>query len=185
MTTTELLPNDPRRQSKFLYWIGWRICEIAEATGKKEKTLHSRKARDKWDRADNVERIGGASEARLVQLILKEGRSGGDFKEIDLLHRQLERQARIQRFQGGGIETELNPNLVKRNEGPKKKTPKNEASGKRRYGADDWFSMSANGSPPHWPAGLFERSSISAWPGGKWATACPYSIVAAINPHRI
>ena len=128
MTTTELLPIDPRRQSKFLYWMGWRICEIAEATGEKEKTLHSWKARDEWDRADNVERIGGALEARLVQLILKEGKSGSDFKEIDLLHRQLERQARIQRFQGGGTETELNPNLAKRNEGPKKKTPKNDIS---------------------------------------------------------
>ncbi|WP_371920766.1 hypothetical protein [Pseudomonas sp. GV085] len=33
---TELLPIDPRRQSKFLYWMGWRVCEIAEATGEKE-----------------------------------------------------------------------------------------------------------------------------------------------------
>ncbi len=40
----------------------------------------------------------------------------------------MERQARIQRFQGGGTETELNPNLAKRNEGPKKKTPKNDIS---------------------------------------------------------
>ncbi|VVO66307.1 hypothetical protein PS896_01085 [Pseudomonas fluorescens] len=126
MTTTALLPMDPRRQSKFLYWMGWRVCEIAEATGEKEKTLHSWKARDEWDRADNLERIGGALEARLVQLILKEGKSGGDFKEIDLLHRQLERQARIQRFQGGGTETDLNTNRAKRNAEPKKKAVKNE-----------------------------------------------------------
>ncbi|WP_422776113.1 terminase ATPase subunit family protein [Pseudomonas mediterranea] len=126
MTISELLPIDPRRQSKFLYWMGWRICEIAEATGAKEKTLHSWKARDQWDRADNVERIGGALEARLVQLILKDSKTGGDFKEIDLLHRQLERQARIQRYQGGGTETDLNPNLAKRNAEPKKKAAKNE-----------------------------------------------------------
>ena len=119
MTTTALLPMDARRQSKFLYWMGWRICEIAEATGEKEKTLHSWKTRDEWDRADNVERIGGALEARLVQLILKEGKTSGDFKEIDLLHRQLERQARIVRYQGGGTETDLNPNLAKRNSEPK------------------------------------------------------------------
>lgn len=37
MTATELLPIDPRRQSKFLYWMGWCICEIAETTGEKEK----------------------------------------------------------------------------------------------------------------------------------------------------
>lgn len=70
------LPMDTRRQAKFLYWMGWRICEIAEATGEKEKTLHSWKARDEWDRADNVERIGGALEARLVLLIMKDGKTG-------------------------------------------------------------------------------------------------------------
>ncbi|MFC6478271.1 terminase large subunit domain-containing protein, partial [Pseudomonas asuensis] len=125
---TLTLPMDTRRQAKFLYWMGWRISEIAETTDEKEKTLHSWKTRDEWDRADNVERIGGALEARLVQLILKEAKTGGDFKEIDLLHRQLERQARIQRFKGGGTETELNPNLAKRNEGPKKQPKKNDFS---------------------------------------------------------
>ncbi len=118
--------TDPRRHAKFLYWTGWRITDIADYLSEKEKTLHSWKARDEWDRADNVERIGGALEARLVQLILKDGKTGGDFKEIDLLHRQLERQARIQRYQDGGSETELNPNIAKRNEGPKKAPKRNE-----------------------------------------------------------
>jgi uncharacterized protein YjcR len=108
--------------------MGWRITEIAEHLGEKEKTVHSWKSRDDWDRADNVERISGALEARLVQLILKDGKTGGDFKEIDLLHRQLERQARIQRYQVGGTETELNPNLAKRNEGPKRAPKRNEFS---------------------------------------------------------
>lgn len=70
----------------------------------------------------------GALEARLVQLILKDGKTGGDYKEIDLLHRQLERQARIQRYQGGGTETDLNPELAKRNEGPKRKPKRNDIS---------------------------------------------------------
>lgn len=126
MTAIELIPLDTRRQAKFLYWMGWRICEIAEATGENEKTLHTWKNRDEWDRADSVERIGGALEARLVKLILKESKTGGDFKEIDLLHRQLERQARIQRYQAGGSETDLNPNLAKRNEAPKKPPKRNE-----------------------------------------------------------
>ncbi len=118
--------RDNRRQAKFLYWTGWRITDIADYLGEKEKTVHSWKARDDWDRADNVERIGGALEARLVQLILKDGKSSGDYKEIDLLHRQLERQARIERFKGGGTEAELNPNLDKRNAGPKAKPKRNE-----------------------------------------------------------
>jgi uncharacterized protein YjcR len=121
-------PMDTRRQAKFLYWTGWRVTDIADFLSEKEKTIHSWKARDDWDRADNVERIGGALEARLVQLILKEGKSGGDFKEIDLLHRQLERQARIQRFQGGGTETDLNPKLAARNAEPKKQPKRNDFS---------------------------------------------------------
>lgn len=122
------LPMDARRQAKFLYWTGWRITDIADYLSEKEKTVHSWKARDDWDRADNVERIGGALEARLVQLILKEGKSSGDFKEIDLLHRQLERQARIQRYQGGGTETDLNPKLAARNAEPKKQPKRNDFS---------------------------------------------------------
>ncbi len=106
--------------------MGWRVTDIADFLEEKEKTVHSWKTRDEWDRADNVERIGGALEARLVQLILKDQKTGGDFKEIDLLHRQLERQARIQRFQAGGTQAELNPNLEARNAGPKKAPKRNE-----------------------------------------------------------
>lgn len=130
MNTAIAIPaqRDNRRQAKFLYWMGWRVTDIAELLQERKTTVQSWKSRDGWDRADNVERIGGALEARLVQLILKENKTGGDFKEIDLLHRQLERQARIQRYQDGGTETDLNPNLAKRNEGPKKKPKRNEFS---------------------------------------------------------
>lgn len=117
---------DTRRQAKFLYWMGWRVCDIAQATGENEKTIHSWKARDEWDRADNVERIGGALEARLVILIMKPEKTGGDYKEIDLLHRQLERQARIQRYQAGGNEADLNPAVANRNAGEKKKPKRND-----------------------------------------------------------
>ncbi|WP_137109028.1 terminase ATPase subunit family protein [Pseudomonas asiatica] len=120
------LPTDHRRHAKHLYWQGYRVCEIAELIGEKEKTLHSWKARDEWDRATPLERIQAATEARLVQLILKDPKSGADYKEIDLLHRQLERQARIERYKGGGTETDLNPELAKRNEGPKRKAKRNE-----------------------------------------------------------
>ncbi len=120
------LPTDHRRHAKHLYWQGYRVCEIAELIGEKEKTLHSWKARDEWDRATPLERIQAATESRLVQLILKDPKSGADYKEIDLLHRQLERQARIERYKGGGTETDLNPELAKRNDGPKRKPKRNE-----------------------------------------------------------
>ncbi|MGA4453372.1 terminase ATPase subunit family protein [Pseudomonas fortuita] len=124
--TTCELPTDHRRHAKHLYWQGYRVCEIAELIGEKEKTLHSWKARDEWDRATPLERIQAATEARLVQLLLKDPKTGTDFKEIDLLHRQLERQARIERYKSGGTETDLNPELAKRNEGPKRKPKRNE-----------------------------------------------------------
>ncbi|HFF2164769.1 terminase ATPase subunit family protein [Pseudomonas aeruginosa] len=120
------LPTDSRRHAKHLYWQGFRICEIADLVGEKEKTLHSWKTRDEWDRATPLERIQAATEARLVQLILKDPKFGADYKEIDLLGRQLERQARIARFQGGGTETELNPELAKRNAGEKRKPKRND-----------------------------------------------------------
>lgn len=120
------LPTDHRRHAKHLYWQGYRVCEIAELIGEKEKTLHSWKNRDEWDRATPLERIQAATEARLVQLILKDPKSGSDYKEIDLLHRQLERQARIKRFQDGGTETDLNPELAKRNAGEKRKPKRND-----------------------------------------------------------
>jgi uncharacterized protein YjcR len=120
------LPTDHRRHAKHLYWQGYRVCEIAELIGEKEKTLHSWKARDEWDRASPLERIQAATEARLVQLILKDPKNGSDYKEIDLLHRQMERQARIQRYQGGGTETDLNPELEKRNAGEKRKPKRND-----------------------------------------------------------
>lgn len=55
----EIPIRDNRRQAKFLYWMGWRVCDIADHLGEKDKTLHSWKDRDGWDRADSVERIGG------------------------------------------------------------------------------------------------------------------------------
>lgn len=120
------LPTDSRRHAKHLYWQGFRICEIADLVGEKEKTLHSWKTRDEWARATPLERIQAATEARLVQLILKDPKSGADYKEIDLLGRQLERQARIERFQDGGTETDLNPELAKRNAGEKRKPKRND-----------------------------------------------------------
>ncbi|MFV2945244.1 terminase ATPase subunit family protein [Pseudomonas japonica] len=120
------LPTDHRRHAKHLYWQGYRVCEIAELIDEKEKTIHSWKNRDEWDRATPLQRIQAATEARLVQLLLKDPKSGTDLKEIDLLHRQLERQARIERYQGGGTETDLNPELAKRNAGEKRKPKRNE-----------------------------------------------------------
>jgi uncharacterized protein YjcR len=120
MTT---LPADqldaPRLTARHLYWQGWRVARIAELLGEKPATVHSWKRRDKWEEATPTERVEGALEARLVQLITKENKEGIDFKEIDLLGRQIERLARVHRYQETGKEADLNPNINARNEAPR------------------------------------------------------------------
>lgn len=124
--TTEHRLLDNRRYARFLYWMGWRVTDIADFLEEKEKTVHSWKSRDEWDRSEVVDRVDGAIEARMVQLVIKENKTGSDFKEIDLLGRQLERTARIKKYLGGGTETDLNPNIAARNSDPKKAPKRNE-----------------------------------------------------------
>lgn len=118
---------DPRVQAKHLYWQGWKLVDIARFTGIAEATIRSWKAREEWDKAQPIDRVEGALEARMVQLIVKGEKTGGDFKEIDLLGRQVERMARVRRYgQPGGHEGDLNPNVEKRNAGQKKKPGRNQ-----------------------------------------------------------
>ncbi len=114
-----------RRQARALYWMGWRITHIADHLGVPRTTLHEWAKTEKWAEAKPVERVEGALEARLCTLICKDGKTGGDFKEIDLLGRQIERLARVQQYQKTGKESDLNPEIRKRNEGPKKRTDRN------------------------------------------------------------
>ncbi|MEX2335355.1 MAG: terminase family protein, partial [Pseudohongiella sp.] len=59
-------------------------------------------------------------EARMVQLVFKDEKEGKDFKEIDLLGRQIERLARVNKYQESGRESDLNPNILERNRAPRK-----------------------------------------------------------------
>lgn len=125
-TTSEDAELDHRRQAKYLYWSGLRIARIAEMLGEKENTVHSWKSRDKWDDATALERCEGATEARYILLVMKDQKEGKDYKEIDLLSRQMERFARITKYQNGGNEVDLSPKIANRNAGPKKKPVRND-----------------------------------------------------------
>ena len=111
--------DSPRLTARHLYWQGWRVVRIAELLDEKEATLHSWKRRDGWDDATPIQRVEGALEARLVQLIVKPEKEGRDFKEIDLLGRQIERLARVHKYTESGRESDLNPNIHARNEAPR------------------------------------------------------------------
>lgn len=129
MENTSTLQNSPdfdkRLLAKFLYWMGWRISSIAEFVKENDKNVHAWKARDEWDKQVPEGRVAQALEAQLVKLIIKEKKSPNDFKEIDLLMRQLERMAKINKYNNGGNESDLNENLKNRQTGTRKQSAKN------------------------------------------------------------
>lgn len=128
--------HDNRRLARFLYWQGWTVTSIAEYLSEPRTTIQSWKTRDKWDTAQAIVRVETTLEARLLQLIGKEKKTGTDFKEIDLLGRQIERLARVRRYQEGGNERDLNP---ERATGTGRKPAKNEISEDNRKKLSDAF----------------------------------------------
>jgi uncharacterized protein YjcR len=126
-----MLPTtaDPERTARALYWMGWAVSDIAEHLGKPRTTVQSWKDRGEWDKASALTRMETALDARFTALVHKEPKTGGDFKELDLLGRQAERFARIRRYEApGGNEADLNPAVEARNAGPKRKAKRNEFS---------------------------------------------------------
>lgn len=115
------IAESPRMTARHLYWQGWRVARIAEYIEEKPATVHSWKARDRWDDATPTERVEHTLEARMVQLIAKPKKEPGDYKEIDLLGRQLERLARVRKYDETGRESDLNPNIAARNDAPRKR----------------------------------------------------------------
>ncbi|WP_444546946.1 terminase large subunit domain-containing protein [Laribacter hongkongensis] len=95
-------PFDPRHAARALYWQGWRIARIAEALGLRPATVHSWKRREDWDAVSPVDRVNATLEARLQVLIGKDKKEGCDYKEIDLLGRQLERLEKLRHRQREG-----------------------------------------------------------------------------------
>ncbi|EFO9573057.1 oxidoreductase, partial [Salmonella enterica] len=79
--------TDPRRRAMHLYWQGYRISRIAALTGEKPATIYSWKQRDKWDSYSPLQQIEHTTAARYNQLVSKEHKEPGDFKELDLLGR--------------------------------------------------------------------------------------------------
>ncbi len=149
---------DPRRRARALYWQGWRIARIAEQLNEKPATIHSWKRRDAWDDSDPIERVGSTLEAQLIQLILKESKEGKDYKEIDLLGRQIERLARVKRYEKTGNEVDLNPNVANRNKGPRKPPEKNAISDEQHEQLVGAFMDGLFGYQKHWyRAGQVER----------------------------
>ncbi|WP_175772705.1 terminase ATPase subunit family protein [Paraburkholderia phenazinium] len=108
--------GDWRVRARALYWQGWRVSSIARHLGLRRATVASWQKRDAWDKASPVERIEASLETRLMALVAKTEKDGRDFKEIDLLGRQVERLARVRRYGETGKESDLNPAIEARSE---------------------------------------------------------------------
>lgn len=109
-----------------------------------------------------ISRVEMSLEARLTQLIIKPQKTGGDFKEIDLLGRQIERLARVNRYSQTGNEADLNPNVANRNKGGRRKPKKNFSVTKpskswSRFSLSSLSTISCTGIAP----GLSTASAIS------------------------
>ncbi|HED4400757.1 TPA: terminase family protein [Pasteurella multocida] len=120
---------DLKRKAQVMYFGGYKIAEISRQLDIPVSTISSWKERDKWDDIAPVGRVELALESRMILLISKEQKSGADFKEIDLLGRQMEKVARVKKYSfGEGNETDLNPKIKNRNSGPRKTGDKNPIS---------------------------------------------------------
>jgi uncharacterized protein YjcR len=117
--------SDPRRQAALLYWQGFSVRQIGEMLSQKTPTVQSWKTRDQWETIAPISRVETSMEARLIQLVMKDVKEGKDYKEIDLLGRQIERLARVNRYNHTGSEADLNPNVANRNKGERKAPDKN------------------------------------------------------------
>ena len=151
--------KDPRWQARSLYWRGYRVARISELLQVKPGTIHSWKRRDKWDEADPVERSESSLEARFIMLVEKEDKEGKDYKEIDLLGRQMERLARIKKYGGkGGNEADLNPKVENRNKGPRKAVTRNDYSEEQQKRLHEAFMDTQYDYQKKWyRAGLVHR----------------------------
>lgn len=161
-TLTAAADLDPRRRARALYWQGWRISRIAEHLNEKASTVHSWKRRDAWDTYEPIQRVESSLEARMIQLVNKGDKEGRDFKEIDLIGRQMERLARVRKYSNGGNEADLNPNVENRNEktraGTRKKAVKNAISDEQQEALVDAFMKSLFPYQESWyRAGLVQR----------------------------
>lgn len=144
--------------ARSLFWQGWSVSAIANYMDTPRSTVESWKQRDQWDKARPIDRVDAALETRLLQLITKENKEGKDYKEIDLLGRQMERLARVRRYESSHNEVDLNPNIANRNKGSRKQPAKNEVSEEAQLKIVEAFNDSIFDYQKAWQlAGLTHR----------------------------
>lgn len=105
-----------RREARSLYWRGWRIRDIAAELDVSAGTIASWKSRERWDDDPPVVIIEDRIEAKIATYLDKHDFSEGDMKRVDFLMRQMERAARIRKYNQTGKEGDLNAKVAARND---------------------------------------------------------------------
>jgi uncharacterized protein YjcR len=98
----------------------------------------------------------------MMMLVAKSSKEGGDFKEIDLIGRQMERLARVKKYSKDGNEADLNPAVANRNAktraGTRKQPSRNEIGEEQQEKLVKEFMESLFPYQKKWyRAGLVER----------------------------
>ena len=105
-----------RRKCRQLFFRKWPIALIHAETGVNYNTLASWKKRDKWDAAAPVDIVDEAYEAKILEYLDRPDMTEGDMKRLDFCTRQMERIARIRKYNDSGKEADLNPKIAARND---------------------------------------------------------------------
>lgn len=111
------LGDNAQVAARTLYWMGWRIKSIATLLELPRTTVQGWKDSGKWEEASALDRVEGSLECRMVQLIFKTDKDGKDFKEIDLLGRQMTEIAKQRHYEETGKLKDLNHKLGNRGKG--------------------------------------------------------------------
>ena len=157
-----LVPPDDRRDSaRSLYWRGWGLSQLADELQLNRDTVKSWKARGKWDDAPSIRKLEDCLEARWMMLIAKDKKTGEDYKEIDLLGRQVATLAKVRRYeQPGGHSGDLNERVSNRNAGPRKQAKKNYFTNDQVDQLRDIFEDKLFGYQKTWWANLNRRTRM-------------------------
>lgn len=159
------IPIDAQRQARSLYWRGWGVTQIAGELGLNRSTVQAWKDRAKWDEAPSLSKIEDALECRLNLLIAKDNKTGGDFKEIDLLMRGVVSAARVRRYEApGGHAGDLNDKVANRNaaakDGSRKKPAKNHFTAEQVGKLQEIFEAELFGYQEDWWAAKDQRTRM-------------------------
>ena len=136
MPTLHAFPTDHdadiRTQARHLYWQRWRVTEIAAHLKISRTTIHGWKKAEGWEKAAPVDRVESTLDVRINVLINREHKSNNDYKELDAMLRSMERMARIRKYEQSGRESDLNPNIDRRNEANRGGEGKEDGKGSRK-----------------------------------------------------